>query len=196
MAGAARQRALVLRAQSGDRQAFDVLLRDIVPPLLRYVTRVTNDTALAEDVVQETLMAIVRKIGWLSDPSLFRPWAYRIASREAFRALRRRGRVEEPVDDATALDEPPDPWHPRHPVLRRLARSAAHAHRLLHGRHLHAGHPRAGRSRRIRRPCRPARAGAARCGGLTRARILLLSGDQPPASTCTRNHGEAIRVDT
>jgi RNA polymerase sigma-70 factor (ECF subfamily) len=110
MADAARQRALVLRAQSGDREAFDLLLRDIGPPLLRYVTRVTNDTALAEDVVQETLMAIVRKIGWLSDPSLFRPWAYRIASRETFRALRRRGRVEEPVDDATAFAEPPDPW--------------------------------------------------------------------------------------
>ncbi len=110
MADAARQRALVLRAQSGDRQAFDVLLRDIGSPLLRYVTRVTNDAALAEDVVQETLIAIVRKLGWLSDPSLFRPWAYRIASREAFRALRRRGRVEEPIDDTTSFAEPRDPW--------------------------------------------------------------------------------------
>lgn len=120
MAEAARQRALVLRAQSGDREAFDVLLRDIGPPLLRYVTRVTNDTALAEDVVQETLMAIVRKIAWLSDASLFRPWAYRIASREAFRALRRRGRVEEPVDDVAIDAEPPDPWQ-RERLLASLA---------------------------------------------------------------------------
>lgn len=112
MAGAS-ERALVLRAQSGDRDAFDALLRDVGPLLLRYVTRVTNDAALADDVVQETLMAIVRKIAWLSDPSLFRPWAYRIASREAFRALRRRGRVEEPEEDAmdlATLSEPPDPW--------------------------------------------------------------------------------------
>lgn len=110
MADAARRRALVLRAQSGDRDAFDALLREIGPPLLRYVTRVTNDAALAEDVVQETLIAIVRKIGWLSDASLFSAWAYRIASREAFRALRKRGRVEEAVDDAMPFVEPPDPW--------------------------------------------------------------------------------------
>ncbi|HEX2062684.1 MAG TPA: sigma factor, partial [Thermoanaerobaculia bacterium] len=75
-----QQRRLVLRAQSGDREAFDALLRVIAPPLLRYVVRVTGDAALAEDVVQDTLVAIVRKITWLNDPSLFRAWAYRIAS--------------------------------------------------------------------------------------------------------------------
>lgn len=103
------ERSLVLRAQSGDRDAFDTLLRELAPLLLRYVARVTNDRALAEDIVQETLMLVVRKIAWLSDASLFRAWAYRIASREAFRALRKRGRVEEPVDEAIAND-PPDPW--------------------------------------------------------------------------------------
>ena len=105
-----RQRALVLRAQSGDREAFDALLRDVAPPLLRYLTRVTGEVPLAEDVLQETLIAIVRKIAWLSDASLFRAWAYRIASREAFRALRKR-RVSEPVQDIEAATiEPPDPW--------------------------------------------------------------------------------------
>ncbi|HEX7828286.1 MAG TPA: RNA polymerase sigma factor [Thermoanaerobaculia bacterium] len=105
----AHQRSLVLRAQSGDRDAFDALLRDIGPALLRYVTRVTNDVAMAEDVVQETFVAIVGKIAWLSDASLFTPWAYRIASREAFRVLRKRRPFVEEADVAT-FDEPPDPW--------------------------------------------------------------------------------------
>lgn len=106
----AQQRAHVLRAQSGDREALDALLRDIGPRLLRYVTRVTADVALAEDVVQETFIAIVRKIAWLSDASLFRPWAYRIASREALRAMKKRHRYTEPPDDVAFEETPPDPW--------------------------------------------------------------------------------------
>jgi len=107
----AQQRRLVLRAQSGDREAFDALLREAAPPLLRYVTRVTGDAALAEDVVQETLVAIVRKIAWLSDPSLFRAWTYRIASREAFRLLKKQRRyVEHAGEDGIVEAMPADPW--------------------------------------------------------------------------------------
>jgi RNA polymerase sigma-70 factor (ECF subfamily) len=106
-------RSLVLRAQSGDREAFDALLREIGPALLRYASRVTNDRAMAEDVVQETFVAIVRKIRWLSDASQFTPWAYRIASRESFRLLRKR-RVVEPLEsfeEAAGIDAAPvDPW--------------------------------------------------------------------------------------
>jgi RNA polymerase sigma factor (sigma-70 family) len=98
-----------LRAQSGDREAFDALLAQIGPPLLRYVTRVTGDPALAEDVVQETFIAIVRKISWLNDPSLFRAWAYRIASREAFRLLRKSRRYVEPIEELTFIEQPSDP---------------------------------------------------------------------------------------
>jgi RNA polymerase sigma-70 factor (ECF subfamily) len=105
-----QQRRLVLRAQSGDREAFDALLGEIAPPLLRYVTRVTGDAALAEDVVQDTLVAIVRKLSWLSDPSLFRAWAYRIASREAFRTLKKQRRYVEPAGEAAFEDVPSDPW--------------------------------------------------------------------------------------
>lgn len=106
----AQQRRLVLRAQSGDREAFDALLREAGPPLLRYVTRVTGNATLAEDVVQDCLVAIVRKIAWLSDPSLFRPWAYRIASRLAFRALKKERIFVESSDEAAYEERPEDPW--------------------------------------------------------------------------------------
>jgi RNA polymerase sigma-70 factor (ECF subfamily) len=56
----------VLRAQVGDRAAFDVFL------------------------------IIYRKIEWLDDPALFRPWLFRIATREA---LKYRGRQSERRED-------------------------------------------------------------------------------------------------
>lgn len=100
----------MLRAQSGDREAFDALLEELTPALLRYVSRVTGDAALAQDVVQETLISVVRKVSWLQDASLFRPWAYRIASREAFRALRNR-HIDVVLEDIPSADyDPPDPW--------------------------------------------------------------------------------------
>ncbi len=83
---------LVLRAQANDRQALDDLLRSVQAPLYRYVLRVVGDRSLAEDVLQETFLRICRKVRWLDDPLLFRPWAFRIASREAFRMLKRETR--------------------------------------------------------------------------------------------------------
>jgi RNA polymerase sigma-70 factor (ECF subfamily) len=104
------ERGLVLRAQSGDRDAFDALLRAIERPLHRYIAAIVPTAA--EDVLQDVLVTVVRKIRWLSDASLFRPWCYRIASRAAFRALRKqRARSEEPLEESAAEPEREiDPW--------------------------------------------------------------------------------------
>ena len=82
---------LVLRAQSGDRAALDDLLRSCQDSLYRYLLRLLSNAADAEDALQTTLLQVCRKLGWLRDPALFRPWAYRIASRTAYRMLKRRG---------------------------------------------------------------------------------------------------------
>src|SRR5688500_18566964 len=118
MDATAHERSLILRAQSGDRAAFDELLRRVDESLLRYIsTLVVRSRIAAEDVLQDVLLTIVRKIGWLRDPDLFRPWAFRIASRMAFRMLRRERRSE-PLDEEHAGPDftPPDPW-----LLQRLA---------------------------------------------------------------------------
>jgi len=115
-----RERTLVLRAQSGDRAAFDELLREVERPLHRYIAGIVPNHA--EDVLQDVFITIVRKIAWLNDPSLFRAWAYRIASRSAFRALKRqRGRGEEPIGELVANFEEPDPWQ-RERLLANVAR--------------------------------------------------------------------------
>src|SRR5690349_11160460 len=78
---------IVLRAQSGDRRALDELLRAIQPELLGYLARLVRDPHRAEDVLQDTFLIIVRQLGSLREARFFRTWAYRIATREAFRAI-------------------------------------------------------------------------------------------------------------
>jgi RNA polymerase sigma-70 factor (ECF subfamily) len=100
-----------VRAQCGDREAIELLLRSVQPALYRYLARLVGATD-ADDVLQEVLVTVARKIAWLAEPTLFRAWAYRIASRKAFGHLRAgRRRAEDPLDDAAittrAAVEPP-----------------------------------------------------------------------------------------
>jgi RNA polymerase sigma-70 factor (ECF subfamily) len=100
---------LVLRAQTGDREALEMLLKAIQEPLYRYLHRLTNDEMLAEDVLQEVFIIIYRKLIWLQEPTLFRSWAYRIASREAFKRLKTERRWAEQVRDEETLAAIPQP---------------------------------------------------------------------------------------
>jgi RNA polymerase sigma-70 factor (ECF subfamily) len=99
---------LVLRAQSGDRESLERLLRRVHGPLLGFLTRVMRDRAAAEDVLQDTLLIVVRKLRWLESPEAFRPWAYRIAARAAMKELRREQRRFSAIDphaDPEAMSE-------------------------------------------------------------------------------------------
>lgn len=98
---------LVLRAQAGDRAALDEILKLVQEPLYRYIYRLVGERMLAEDILQEVFIRIYRKLGWLHEPELFRPWAYRIASREAFKHLQRERRWKEQVRDEEVLEAIP-----------------------------------------------------------------------------------------
>jgi RNA polymerase sigma-70 factor (ECF subfamily) len=80
---------IVLRAQAGERAALDTVLERLAQPLHRAILPIVGDSARAEDALQETLWRVARKIQWLSDPSLLLPWAYRIATREAYAVVKK-----------------------------------------------------------------------------------------------------------
>ncbi|HBE82885.1 MAG TPA: hypothetical protein DDW24_08910, partial [Blastocatellia bacterium] len=61
---------LVLKAQAGDKDAFDELLSSIQLQLWRFAYRIVLDSHHADDVIQEVFLIIYRKIGWLNDPKL------------------------------------------------------------------------------------------------------------------------------
>ena len=98
---------LILRAQSGDKQAFDELLKSIQAALFRYIFRLVGEYALAEDILQEVFIIIYRKIRWLENPKLFRAWVYRIASRETFKHLKKEKRWSEQLRDEEILEKVP-----------------------------------------------------------------------------------------
>lgn len=93
----------VLRAQSGDREALNELLRTVQEPLYRYIFSLVREQHQAEDILQEVFIRIYRKLGWLREPQVFRAWAYQIATREAFRHLKLERRWKEQIRDETAL---------------------------------------------------------------------------------------------
>jgi RNA polymerase sigma-70 factor (ECF subfamily) len=108
----------VARAVAGDRHVLEGILAALQRPLYRYISRVMLRREIAEDVLQEVLFRICKKIGWLHDPELLRPWAFRIASRECFRHLRsERRRNEEMLDletlETVGRDGVTPGWEPR-----------------------------------------------------------------------------------
>ena len=99
---------LVLRAQTGDREALELLLRRIYAPLRGYL-RGMLEPSIAEDALQDTSFQIYRKLRWLREPTVFRSWAFRIASRIAFAHLARERRWRASDRDPEILNSIQDP---------------------------------------------------------------------------------------
>jgi RNA polymerase sigma-70 factor (ECF subfamily) len=119
----------VLLAQLGDREALETVLRSVQAPLRGYVSRIVGATE-ADDVVQNTLIVIARKLNWLEEPRLFRAWAFRIASRAAFDLLKKQRRKpihdsDEAVLQAIAAPPAPPPEHALEELLTSERISAA-----------------------------------------------------------------------
>jgi RNA polymerase sigma-70 factor, ECF subfamily len=110
-----RQEALwVLRAQCGDREALELLLGSVQTPLRSYLRSLVGPTD-SEDLTQEVLVLVYRKLRWLEAPDALRPWAFRIASRAAIRHLKKTRR--EHLHEDRVLEEIPAPKAPPSPEL-------------------------------------------------------------------------------
>ena len=86
------ERALVDRARSGDRDAFDALVRSRVDAVYRTSLAILGDTADAADATQETFVSAWCHRDALRDPDLFDAWLGRINLNACRQQLRSRGR--------------------------------------------------------------------------------------------------------
>jgi RNA polymerase sigma-70 factor (ECF subfamily) len=108
--------ALAARAQLGDRTALEQLLRRLQDPLGDHIRGIVRDSDVAADVLQDALLIVCRRLASVRQTEWVRAWAYRIATREALRALRRLRRdrgdpaeemaaIPDTSADATGIDE-------------------------------------------------------------------------------------------
>ncbi|HEX6655575.1 MAG TPA: RNA polymerase sigma factor [Candidatus Limnocylindria bacterium] len=98
---------LVLRAQAGDGDAFDALIRAAYDRLFAAAYRIVREREGAEDAVQDAVVRCWRNLRGLRQPDRFEAWLYRLlvnACRDQSRRARRR-----PVE---VSDEALDPASP------------------------------------------------------------------------------------
>jgi RNA polymerase sigma-70 factor, ECF subfamily len=129
---------LVARLRAGDESAFVELLCQYQPRLLRLAEATVGSRAVAEEVCQDTWLAVVKGVERFEGRSSFKTWLFRVllnrahtsAGREQ-RAGRPDSEVVERFDTNGAWTEPPPPWSERvddRLVAERLARRV---HQLL-----------------------------------------------------------------
>jgi RNA polymerase sigma factor (sigma-70 family) len=82
---------LVSAALTGDRHALEELLRSCLPLVYTIVRRGLGDHPDVDDVVQETLLRVLRQLPAMRSPAQFRSWVAAIAVRQVGTHLRRSG---------------------------------------------------------------------------------------------------------
>jgi RNA polymerase sigma-70 factor (ECF subfamily) len=133
--------ALVIRAQGGDRAAFDAVVEALHPEVAAFAAWRVADRDLADEVVQTAFVEAYLHLADYRPEGTFAAWLKGIARHRALRLLRERaragGRIDAALAEATiAVDEPEaEPW--RLPRLRAcLDRLAPEARRLIEARYV------------------------------------------------------------
>jgi RNA polymerase sigma-70 factor (ECF subfamily) len=93
---------ILLEAQAGDYEAFDRLHSALEPAILRFVRRFIANPETAEDIVQDTFLALYLHLDKVDPPEKLRPYVYRIARNKCYDELRKMGRYEQ-----VSLDDEP-----------------------------------------------------------------------------------------
>jgi RNA polymerase sigma-70 factor (ECF subfamily) len=73
--------AVFAAAQAGDPAALERMLRELQPDIRRYARRQCHRTSAIEDVVQEALIVLYRRVGNVRDPLALAGWIFRVVTR-------------------------------------------------------------------------------------------------------------------
>jgi RNA polymerase sigma-70 factor, ECF subfamily len=110
LAGREADRALVERCKAGDLGAFEELYRQHAGRLFSLVSRMLDNPADAEDLLQEVFLSAHRKLETFRGESALGTWLYRLAMNQCLDYLRSRAsrsnQVTDPLDDEPGWYEP------------------------------------------------------------------------------------------
>jgi RNA polymerase sigma-70 factor (ECF subfamily) len=98
----------VRRLRDGQRNAFEEFVRQYAPRLYSLHCWLCGDTATAEDLTQETFLAVWRDIGKFRGESRLSTWVHTVARHIALRHLQRRRAEEVPLEEAAEVAAPED----------------------------------------------------------------------------------------
>ena len=94
-------------AETARRHArFETLCGGLRTDLFRFAFWLARDRAVAEDVVQDTLLRAWRSLDSLGEDAAVRPWLLTIARREFARRFERKRFDTVDIDDLSALEDP------------------------------------------------------------------------------------------
>ncbi|MDQ7908587.1 sigma-70 family RNA polymerase sigma factor [Phytohabitans sp. ZYX-F-186] len=99
--------ATVTAARDGDKRSLDDLVTEHLPLVYNIVGRALDGHPDVDDVVQETMLRVVRKLKSLRDSSRFRAWLVAIAMQQVrARARARREMLASGLEDVRELADP------------------------------------------------------------------------------------------
>jgi len=111
---------LVKALRAGDEAAFVELVRRYQPRLLRLAEVTVGSRAVAEEVCQDTWLAVMQGVERFEGRSSFKTWLFRILLNRARTSATREQRAGRPEDDVAerfdasgAWASPPVPWSDR-----------------------------------------------------------------------------------
>jgi RNA polymerase sigma-70 factor (ECF subfamily) len=116
--------------QGGSVAALEILVRRYHAPLLAYLFRLLSDLQLAEDLVQETFVRLMRDARAYHYPRPFRPWIYTIAHHLAYNhqvsAYHRREELRAELPETSTNEPGPvewlEHWEQRHGLQQAVAK--------------------------------------------------------------------------
>jgi RNA polymerase sigma factor (sigma-70 family) len=100
------EHVLILRCQLRDRQALAELIERYERPVRYFIRQLVGDADLAEELSQDTWLAVIRRIHTLASPDRFAVWLYRIARNRVYQEFRRGRQTVELTETMEAPDDP------------------------------------------------------------------------------------------
>ncbi len=89
------EHVLILRCQIGDKEACAELINRYHRPLRYFISHLSDNAEMAEDILQDTWVSVIRKIHTLRNLDKFPSWLYRIARNLVYQQLRRKKKSSE-----------------------------------------------------------------------------------------------------
>ncbi|MCD6311883.1 MAG: sigma-70 family RNA polymerase sigma factor [Elusimicrobia bacterium] len=102
--------ALIKQAQDGDLDSFEVIIRRHESNIYNLALLLTHNDVEAEEVAQQVLVKIWKKLGKFKFKSSFNTWAYRITHNTFYDYLRKKSRLRECAEELPVLTDSANPY--------------------------------------------------------------------------------------